>query len=820
MQSSIETFVQDARYGVRTLARTPGFTLAAILTLALGIGANSAIFSVINAVLLQPLPFPRADRLVQLERRYPGGFGSGQDGRRYLFFRDTLRTLESLAAYSGMGSFNLVIGDRSEYISALGVSKEYFDTFGIFPGLGGRFTQEHDVTGGPDVAIVSYGLWQRYFGGQPDAIGRSILLGEKSHTVIGVMPASYDPGRKIDVLLPLRPGLTGRGGGFNYTVVGRVRDGESVESAGAEAGAAWHTFKQQNPQAFVRPNGQPSSEIPSGFVALQESQTRSVKPALLMMLAAVGVLLLIACANTANLLLARASGRGREIAVRAALGAARGRIVRQLLTESVMLALAGGLLGLLLAYWSVPALLALAPASYMPNRNVHLDTTVLLVTLTLAVGTGLVFGMAPALSLSRDNLVDAFKDEGARASTGRRAGVMRKALVVSEVALCTLLMLGAGLLIRTFINVRSVDPGFDTRGVLAAQMSMRGERYSDPATLNRFYSDGLDRIRSIPGVRSAAVASGIPIDVALNLNVDLLDAPPEIQERENLLTDWRYVTLNYFDTMRIRVVSGRGFNEADRAGAPPVTVVSEEFEREFFKSGSALGRHVRIWNADGAMEIVGVVKDLKESGLKRPPQPVMYVPAAQLHAAAAGTTHSYFQVNWVVRADNPGPFLAQQIAEEIRKIDPRQPFSTLRTMEQVKSASVAVERFQMTLLTVFGSVGLLLAAAGIYGLVAYTVAQRTRELGIRMALGATRQSILGSVLWSGTLLAVVGTTIGVLAGVWLSKLLRGFVWGVSTLDAATFVAVPVVLMLVAVASTFVPALRVLRLSPVAALRKP
>jgi predicted permease len=704
-------------------------------------------------------------------------------------------------------------------VSALAVSKEYFDVFRIRPQLGAPFTAEHDREGGPDVAIISHGLWQRQFGGEADVVGQSIVLSERSHAIVGVMPRPPDASLAPDVLLPLRPGLSGRGGGWNYTVVGRLRDGASVESASADLAAVWHAFKAEFPQAFVRQDGQPSTELPSGFVPLQESQSRAVRPPLLMMVSAVGVLLLIACANTANLLLARASGRGREIAVRAALGAGRRRIVRQLLTESTLLATAGGLAGLLLAYWAVPALLSLTPASYTLGREVRVDGTVLAVTLALAVATGLVFGLAPAFGLTRCDLVEAFKDDGARATTGRRSGLLRASLVVSEVALCTLLLVGAGLLIRTFVNVRAIDPGFDVSGVMNAQMSMRGERYSDPGALNRFYEEGLARIRSLPGVQSAAVSSGIPIERSLNLNVDLLDAPERITERDRVVTDWRYVTADYFDTMRIPVVRGRGFTEEDRAGAPRVAVVSEAFERQVFKGVPALGRHIRVFDADGSMQIVGIVRDLKEGGLKLAPYPVMYVPAAQLHRGAAATTHSYFPVNWVVRADNAGAALARQIAEEIRQIDPRQPFSRFRTMEELKHASVSVERFQMTLLTLFGAIGLLLAAAGIYGVIAYSVAQRTREIGIRLALGATQSRLLVSVLWHGTRLALIGTSIGVGAGLWLTRLLQSFVWGVSTLDAPTFTGVAALLIVVAVLASAAPAARAVRLNPVAALRE-
>jgi predicted permease len=806
----LETFLKDARYGVRALTRAPGFTLAALVTLALGIGANTAIFSVVHAVLLRPLPFPSPDRLVHLVRRYPTGIGSNHDGARYLFFRDRLQSVEALSAHSGAGSFNLSHGDRAEFVTALGVSKEYFRVFGVYPAIGQAFAAEHDVAGGPLVAILGDGLWRRQFGADPAVIGRSIVLGDKAHTVVGVMPAGYRPEGDADLLLPLRPGLLGRGGGFNYMVSGRLRDGVSVEKASAEAATIWKAFEAQHPEKLMR------GELPTGFMPLQASLASDVRPGLVMMLGAVALLLLIACANTANLLLVRASGRGREIAVRAALGAGRGRILAQLLTESLILAIAGAAVGVVLAYWSVPALLSLTPPEFVLSQDVRLDATVLAVTLAVAVLTGLVFGLVPAVSLSRGNLADAFKADGGRTTAGRRTGALRTALVVGEVGLCTLLLVAAALLIQTFVRLRAVDPGFDPRGVLAARMSMQGDRYADPSAVNRFYQEGLDRIRRLPGVRAAAVASGIPIARALNLNVDVLDGPEKI---ERALIDWRYVTPGYFETMRIPVVSGRGFTDADRAGAPPVAVVSEEFARRFFKGTAALGRHIRVFAADGSLEIVGIVADLKEGGLKFRALPVMYVPIAQTHAEAIRTTHSYFQVNWVVRADDAGADLGRRIEEEIRQVDPRQPFSSFTTMDEVKRRAMATEAFQMTLLSVFAGVGLALAAAGIYGLVAFSVAQRTREFGIRVALGAAGSRILLSVVGRGLIPAVGGVILGGAAAAALTRLLRRFVWGVSTQDPVTFGVVGLVLLAVAVVATLVPAVRAVRLDPVRALRE-
>ena len=808
----VETFFQDVRYGLRALRRTPGFTIAALVTLALGIGANTAIFTVVNAVLLAPLSYPEPERLVRLVRQYPNGSGVSQNGLRYLFFRDHLQSVESLAAYSGLGSLKLVHGDAAEFVGATGVSSQYFSVFAAQPVAGQLFDAEHDAPTSPDVAILAHGLWQRSFGGDRDIIGRSILLAEKPYTVIGVLPPSFKPVSASDVFLPLRPGLTGRGGGFNYVVVGRLRREASLEQASSEAGTLWQVFGREHPTAIQR------SELPSRFVPLQESLSESVRPALLMMSGAVVLLLLIACANTANLLLARASGRTREIAVRAALGAGRARIVRQMLTESMLLASMGAAFGVALAYWMVPSLLALTPAAYLVGDDVRIDARVLAATMAIALVTGLLFGLAPAVSTSRSDLMEAFKDDGARAVGSRRAGWLRKSLVVGEVALCMLLLVGAGLLLKTFMMLRAVDPGFDPRGVMTARMSLQGERYATPAALNRFYDDGLERLRQIPGVRAAAVVNGLPLEPALNLNVDVLDGPAD-ERVENQLTDWRYASANYFAAMSIPIVEGRAFRETDTAGAPPVAVVSQAFARRLFKGRSALGRRIRVFDQDGSIEIVGVAKDLREGGLRTPQPIVMYVPVAQTHERAIRTTHAYFHVSWVVRADAPRAALIRQIEEQLRGVDARQPFSAFRTMEEVKGRALAVERFQATLLGTFAVIGLLLATAGIYGLVAYSVAQRTREFGIRMALGAGRDVVLRSVIAQGAMLAMVGVAVGTVAAFFATRVLQNFVWGVSTLDAATFVTVALLLVGVACLASLVPAVRAVRLNPVNALRE-
>ncbi len=807
----IETFVQDARYGVRSLLRTKAFTAAALLTLTLGIGANSAIFSVVNAVLLRPLDYPEPERIVQMHRHIDG-YQARTTGRRFMFWRDQMKSVEAVAAWRST-AFNVAAGDTAELVDALEASKEYFTVFGGVPLHGRPFLPEEDLVGGPEVAILGHRIWRRMFNGDPAVVGKAISLGDRSYTVVGVMPEGFDEMRTAELYVPLRPSTTGPGGGYNYAVVARLRRDTSLSQANAESATVFEAYKASvlstNPKAdFAR-------EQATVFLPYQESVSRSVKPALLMMLGAVGMLLLIACANTANLLLARASGRGREISVRAALGAGRGRIVRQLLTESAILFLTGGLLGVALAYWTVPALLALAPEGFLPGQTVRVDATVLIATLALSLVTGILFGLAPAMSLSRHDLVEAFKDDGTRTTGSRRSGWARRALVVAEVALCTVLLLGAALFVQTFLKLRAVDPGFDGTNVITARMSLLGERYSTAEAVNRLYDLGIERLKRIPGVQSAAVVNGVPMEWALNLNVDFLETP----DVEIELTDWRYATTDYFRTMGIPIVRGRGFEATDRPGATPVAVVSEEFARRFYKGASPLGRRIRVFSREAPMEIVGVAKDLREHTLIARRPAVMYVPVAQASDAGVGTSHAYFQVTWVVRTANASPGLSRQVRDELRALDPRQPVTAVRSIADIKARAMATETFQMTMLTAFAGIGLLLAAAGIYGLIAYSVAQRTREFGIRIALGAKASAILRSIVAQGALLALIGVAIGTTVSALGAKTLQTFLFGVSTRDPFTFAVVGATLIIVATLASLIPALRAVRLNPLSALRE-
>jgi putative ABC transport system permease protein len=805
----METLIQDARYALRSLRRTPAFSLAALVTLALGIGATTAIFTVINATLLRPLPFPHPEQLVHVMRHYPTGTERAQTGLRYLFFRDHLSSVSALAAWRGASGVNLALGDRAAYVEAVSVSKEFFEVFGVQPMLGRPFSPEEDRDGGPDAVILSHGLWLSELGGDPGIVGRSVSLGGRSYTVVGVMPQTFVFSPAPDLLVPLRPGVTGPGGGYNYTVAGRLKPGVSIEQGSAETSAIWQSLKADFSRQIFR------SELPSVMASVQEVRSRGVRPTLLVILAAVGLLLLIACGNVANLLLVRASRRSREIAMRAALGAGRRRLVRQLLTESVLLSLGGAAAGVMLAHWTIPALLALSPRDLPVAVDVRIDATVLLVTIGLAVLTGVLFGLVPALSLSRHDLIEAFRDDGTRATAGRRSGWTRQALVAGEVALCMVLLVSAALLVQTFVKMRSIDPGFDPRGVLAAQMSLQGDRYRDPAAFRRLFGEGLERLRRIPGVSSAAVVNGVPIEQGLNLNVDVLDGPEEVKRA---LTDWRYASIDYFRTMGIDIVAGRGFEERDREGAPPIAVVNEEFARRFFKGTPALGHHVRVFDSDGPIEIVGIAENVREQGLVGNLPAMMFVPVAQANPSGVSAAHTYFPMSWVVRTSDAGGSTIARIREAIHEVDPQQPFSSFRTMEDVKLEQLTSERFQTALFAAFAAIGLMLAAAGIYGLVAYAVSQRTRELGIRLALGATPQGILVSVVSSAALLALCGVVAGAAAALAFTRTLRTALWGVSTGDPLTFVGVAAILLLVAVVSSLVPAFRAVRLDPVSALK--
>ncbi|UCD24293.1 MAG: ABC transporter permease [Gemmatimonadota bacterium] len=802
----IESTMRDLRYGVRSLRKAPVFTVTALLSLALGIGANSAIFSVVNSVLLRPLPFPEPDRLVQITRMFPADEAQSLDATRILAVADNVTSFDAIAATGPVTGFNFVTGDGAEYVRALSVTEEYFDVLGVSPRTGRAFLAEEAVPNGPDVVIVSHALWRRLLNSDAAAVGRSVTLSDVPYTIVGVMPEDFRPIPTVDLLVPF--GLSqNQAGSFNFRAIARLASGVEISRARDEVAAIAAGLRAAQPDALG--DDESLAVRPYAQVVAQD-----VRPALLVLAGAVGVVLLIACANTANLLLARAVTRGREMAIRTALGAGPRRLVGQLLTESLLLAFVAGTLGLIIAWWTAPALLALSPAA-AGWRAVQLDSTVVAATLAIAVLTGLLFGLAPALTLYRAQLSKQLRDDGARTTQNARANWLRRGLVTIEVALSVVLLVAAGLLLQTFNNLRSVDLGFDPENVLTAQMSMNAARYRDPEVAADLFRRGLDRIEQISDVEAVAVVSGLPVERGLNVSITIPDGTETV---DRALTDLRYVTPGYFSLMRIPVVMGRAFEQRDGAASPPVALVNREFVRRFVPGGQPLGRHLQIFSRGTVYEIVGVVDNVQEKGLGGDAVPVFYLPAEQVEGNILATAHYFFQTSWVVRTRSNPAGLAERIRREMRAIDPQQPFSSFRPMGAVISESLAAPRFHMVLLSLFSGLALVLAIAGIYGVMTYAVTARIREIGIRMAIGASATRIIRNVLAQGLVLAGVGVVLGVAGAVGITRLLDAFVFGVSTTDLFTFVVVAGGLLVVAGLASSIPALRAARVDPVRTLR--
>ncbi len=800
----IESIVRDLKYGVRSLRKAPVFTVTAVLSLALGIGANSAIFSVVNAVLLRPLPYPQPDRLVQVMRTYPNDRAQSLDATRIFAVSSNVNSLQAVAATGPVTGFNFVTGEGAEYVRALSVSKEYFEVLGVSPRSGREFLPEESIPNGPDVAIVSHALWRRLLDSDAAAVGRTVTLSDVPYTIVGVMPADFRPIPTVDLLVPL--GLSqNQAGSFNFQAIGRLSAGVDITRANEEVKAIVAGLRADQPD--VLGDDESLAVEPYARVVAQD-----VRPALMVLIGAVGVVLLIACANTANLLLARAVSRGREMAIRTALGAGRRRIASQLLTESLLLASVAGICGLMIAWWTAPALLALSPAA-ASWREVQLDVTVVVVTIGIAIVTGLLFGLAPVLTLHRIKLSRQLRDDGTRTTQSARANWLRRALVTSEVALSVILLVAAGLLVQTFNNLRSVDLGFDPENILTAQMSLNGARYRDRSLVADLYRRGLDRIGRMPGVESAAVVSGLPVERGLNVAIDMPDGT-----LANELTDFRYVSPGYFSIMHIPVVMGRSFADRDASDSPPVAVVNREFVSRFVADGQPVGRRVQIFSRGTVYEIVGVVGNVQEKGLGGDAVPVLYLPVEQVDPGILATTHYFFQISWVVRTRANATGLAERIRNEMRSIDPQQPFSRFRPMAAVISESLTTPRFHMVLLSLFSGLALVLAVAGIYGVMTYAVTARLREIGVRMAIGASARRIVRTILLQGLALAAVGIAIGVAGAVALTRLLDAFVFGVSTTDLLTFALVGGGLLLVAGLASSIPALRAARVDPVQTLR--
>ena len=808
----VETFLQDVRFGARVLAKHKGFTAVAVFTLALGIGANTAIFSVVNAVLLKPLPFPNAERLVMIKRVDPrgGNVGGTVSYPNFTDYREQAQSLQHAAAYSDSYAW-LGGGDEPERIEGVYASADLFPALGSRAAMGRTFTAEEDKPGAPLVAVISHGLWQRRFGSDPAILGREILLDGDKTTVVGVMPPGFNfpvAQKTMDFWVPL--GSSGYGEMLqnrrtnNHLAIAALKPSVAIKQAQAEFDAI------NNRLAAIYPEANAGSGV--RVTDMQREIVGDVRPALLVLLVSVAFVLLIACVNVANLLLARAATRGREMALRTALGATRGRVVRQMLTESLLLSTLGGGAGLLVALWAIPILVAINPGNIPRAAEINLDARVLTFTFGISILTGVLFGLFPALKVSRPDLNEALK-EGSRGSTGSLGrSRVRSLLVVSEVALSLVLLVGAGLLIRSFAALQGTPPGYDPSRVLTATLEVSRSEYPEPEL---FFQEVTNRVKALPGVEAAGVTSLLPLS-ASDTSVEFkIEGRPEPQPGAVPVARPLSVNPDYFRAMRVPVRKGRLFGEQDTKQSTKVVLVNEELARRYFTGEDPLGKRLILYHTfaksePSPYEVVGVISDIRHRGLDVPASPEFYVPYVQMPPP---------RMSLVVRSVTPdAASLAASVRGAIREVNKGARVWDIRQMDERLAGSMAPQRFNTVVLGLFGLVALILSAVGILGVMSYTVVERTHEIGVRIALGARRADILKLIVGRGLLLTLGGVGLGLVAALLLTRLMSGLLYGVSANDPTTFVGIALLLTMVALVACYVPARRAMKVDPIIALR--
>jgi putative ABC transport system permease protein len=794
--------LRDMRYAIRQAGRNPGFSLVVVLTLGLAIGATSAIFSVVNGVLLRPLPFPEPDGLVRVHEVVPQYGRFSVAPASFLDWRRQNTVFERIAAYTS-SSVTFDGGEGPERLTTASVSWDLFDLLQVSPALGRGFREEEDAPGRSGVAVLSHGTWQRRFGGDPAVLGRTVSLSGAPVTIVGVMPASfYFPTREAELWTPLalNPARASRGAHF-LGVVARLKPGVSA----AQAGAEMKTIAERLAVQYRDSSADESAEV----VGLHEQVVGRIRPALLTLFAVVGVVVLIACANVANLLLVRASVREKEIAIRSALGAGRRRLVRQMLVESVILAFAGGALGLLLASLAIDPIRTLSAGGIPRVADVSIDVRVLAFTLVVALATGLVFGLAPAWQAARGGLGEVLK-EGGRSSASTGGRWIRSGLLIAEVALSIVLLVGAALLLRSFVRLTSVHPGFDAGRALTFRISLPATAYPEEHQRAAFFDRLLEKLDAFPQVIAAGAVQTLPMSGSYVLSFAVQGRPAPGPDEESS-ANHRVITPRYFEALGIPLLRGRTFTGQDTEKAPMVAIVDEAFVARHFPNEDPIGRGLDIGNGtDGFYEIVGVVGSVKYDGLDATPDPTMYVPYRQ----------DIFSTMWIVARTAGEPALLSAPARQlVRELDPALPAYSMSPLADVVSESVADRRFSMLLVALFALLALFLAAVGLYGVVAYTVGQRTQEIGVRLAIGAQRSDVLRMILGGGMKLALAGVAIGVVAAFAASRLVASMLFEIRPFDPTSYAATALGLLAIAALACYVPARRAMRVDPIVALRQ-
>jgi len=806
----MQSLLQDLRYAFRLLAKSPAFTAIAILTLALGIGANTAIFSVVNAVLLRPLAFRNPARLVIVAEKSPFPTIS-TSYENYVDWRDQSRSFESMEATRGTG-MSLTGAGEPELLLARMATAGLFPLLGVEAHMGRTFLPEEDRAGGAPVALLSYGLWQRRFGGSREIIGKAVTLSSQPYTVVGVLPAGFQILQPADVFVPFKPWAATLPDDRNWhpgiIAVARLKPGVPREQARAEMIGITKRLEQQYPDF----NTGTSADV----VGLQEQMVQNVRPALILLLGAVSLVLLIACVNVANLLLARAASRGKEVAIRTAMGAGRARVVRQLLTESVLLSLGGGLLGLFLAWASLGPLLKISAGSVPQVIPIELDRSVLFFTFLISLVTGLVFGIVPALRTAGLDLRGTLNENSRGSTSGPGHHRLRGVLVASEMALAVLLLVGSGLLLRSFSRLQDVPPGFQSDHLLVADIPLSQTAYAKPEQRYQFFDRLVERAKVLPGVRSAGAASFLPVSGGGSIiHFNIAGHPPKTPH-DYVAAGYRTVTPNYLETLGVPLLQGRLLTPADNEKTPAVAVINASMAKTHFAGENPLGKRIQLGTAPDkdvpTMEIVGVVGDVRP-GLGVDPQTEMYLPYRQ-----ADLVLPVFQLSLVLRTAASPQLQTSALRSALAEIDPNQPLVNVRTMEDNIATTVAQPRFRTWLIGIFAAVALVLAAVGVYGVMSYTVTQRTSEIGIRVTLGAQPEDVFKIVVGEGLRLALAGVGVGIVAALAMTRVLQSFLYGVSAYDPPTFFAVALLLTIVAVAASFFPARRATLVDPMVALR--